>query len=378
MASDVRSTLNDGPWAPAPPPRRRAVYNTRTAFLMPPISFLLDPSVFLALLLALVVCMHRQFNQFKRRAWALNPQGGGASRVVLATGAASGLGRCVVQRCVARGDLVLALDEDSAGLAQLQRAMESAHPAPALVTVSCDITNAEDVTRAVEKVRAEEIPGGIDVVANFAGLICGGPLLEIADGDLERVLAVNVLGTQRVVRAFSSLMRTAQPSATGHTLPSPKIIVVASELSYANYSAGFSAPYSMSKFALEAYAASLRLELSLLPNPIDVVILNPGAMNTPMLQDQMTGGTNAFFEQWAARGGIYAPFLRRGGILAQDYMKRNKRDPNLVAAVVEEIVHAQRPAARYVIGASFEMRFLVPYVPQRLLDAGTRMQLRRA
>ena len=49
-----------------------------------------------------------------------------------------------------------------------------------------------------------------------------------------------------------------------------------------------------------------------------------------------------------------------------------------VAAVVEEIVHAHSPAPRYVIGASFEMRFLIPYIPQRLLDAGTRMQLRRA
>ena len=344
---------------------------------MSPISLrvLLGPPLALALLLTLGFCVYRRLRQ---RAWAQNPLGGGACRVVLVTGAASGLGRCVVERCVVKDhDLVIALDVDLPGLERLYRAMERACPAPRLITVPCDITNAADVARAVERVRAEEIPGGIDVVANFAGLICGGPLLEMSDVDLERVMAVNVLGTQRVTRAFSSLMRTAAPPTVRQTVPSPKVIVVASELSYANYSAAFSAPYSMSKMALEAYAASLRVELSLLPNPIDVVVLNPGPMDTPMLQDQMAGGSNAFFERWAARGGVYAPSLRRGAALAQDYMKRNKRDPNMVAAVVEEIVHTQKPAARYVIGASFEMRFLVPYLPQCLLDAATRMHLRR-
>eukprot|EP01044_Picomonas_judraskeda_P010169 COSAG03_NODE_1291_length_4394_cov_3.409080_4_plen_102_part_00 len=101
-------------------------------------------------------------------------------------------------------------------------------------------------------------------------------------------------------------------------------------------------------------------------------------MDTPMLRSQMSGGSNAFFERCVAQGSVYEPFLRRGGVIAQEYMNRNKRDPQTVAAVVEEIVHAHSPAPRYVIGASFEMRFLIPYIPQRLLDAGTRMQLRRA
>ena len=315
-------------------------------------------------------------------------------------------------RAAARGDVVVALDVDAAGLANLASVVTSEAPVAMIVAVCCDVSNATDVARAVETVRTKLGGRTIDVVANFAGLIRGGPLLELDDSELERVMAVNVLGTHRVTKAFIPLMHTEEPRDVESRIPSPKIIVVASELSYANFSAGFSAPYSMSKFALEAYAfsaqnryktdafidddhfyvdgylhmcvvrsryaSSLRLELSLLRNPIDVVVLNPGAMSTPMLFSQMAGGSNAFFEQYAAQGSVYGPFLRRGGVIAQEYMSRNKRDPQTVAAVVEEIVHAHRPAPRYVIGASFEMRYLIPYIPQCVLDAGTRMQLRRA
>lgn len=67
---------------------------------------------------------------------------------------------------------------------------------------------------------------------------------------------------------------------------------------------------------------------------------------------------------------------RRGAELAYDYLARNTGDPMQVAEVVNTIVHTQVPDARYVIGASFEMQYIVPYIPQFLLDAATRVKLR--
>ena len=159
---------------------------------------------------------------------------------------------------------------------------------------------------------------------------------------------------------------------------SPKVIVVCSELSLGWLSPAFSAPYSMSKFALEGYGASLRQELSLLEHPVSVAVLNPGTTSTPMLQAQRTGGPNAFFERAAAKPGgtLFGPALRRGAQVAEAYIARNVGEPDQVAATVEEIVHCRDPLPRYVIGASFEMRYIVPIVPQCVLDYAARRQLR--
>ena len=119
----------------------------------------------------------------------------------------------------------------------------------------------------------------IDVIANFAGVIRGGPLVELDSSELETVMNVNVGGTHTVTRAFFPLLRRAGEAA------SPVIIIVCSEISLSRLSAAFNAPYSMSKFALEGYATALRQELSLLADPVAVTVLNPGAMRTPMLWD---------------------------------------------------------------------------------------------
>ena len=138
-------------------------------------------------------------------------------------------------------------------------------------------------------------------------------------------------------------------------------------------------PFALSKTRLHGrYSTSLRQELSLLEPPVDVVVLNPGAMATPMLTNQGSGGPNAFMEAAARRPGtLFAPFLLRGQRLAEAYIARNTHPPELVASAVEEIIHrgTRKAPRRCVIGASPEMRFVVRYLPQWVLDAATRAQL---
>ena len=138
-------------------------------------------------------------------------------------------------------------------------------------------------------------------------------------------------------------------------------------------------PSALSKTGLRGrYSTSLRQELSLLEPPVDVVVLNPGAMATPMLTNQGSGGPNAFMEAAARRPGThFAPFLLRGQRLAEAYIARNTQPPELVASAVEEIIHrgTRKAPRRCVIGASPEMRFVVRYLPQWVLDAATRAQL---
>jgi len=150
----------------------------------------------------------------------------------------------------------------------------------------------------------------------------------------------------------------------------PKIINVASEVSLARLSAAFNGPYSMSKFAVEAYSTALRQELALLDKPVRVVTMNPGAMVTPLLKEQQLGASNSFFEISARKEGtLFGPSLLKGAPVAVDYMRRNASDPVVVGQTTRSIIHSLAPSPRYVVGASFEMQYLLPFIPQSLLDA---------
>ena len=173
------------------------------------------------------------------------------TRVVLVTGAAAGLGRCVARRLAERGDRVVAIDIDAAALRQLESELaDDCKSAARLIPVVADVADPAAVKRAVQQVQDSLGQGQvIDAIANFAGIIRGGPLVE-DDGGLELVMKVNVLGTHSITRAFFPLLRRSDVAESPP--PAPTIITVCSEVSLAWMSAGFNAPYSMSKFALEA------------------------------------------------------------------------------------------------------------------------------
>ena len=117
--------------------------------------------------------------------------------------------------------------------------------------------------------------GSIDAILNFAGVIKGGPLVEMDDADLALVMSVNVVGTCLINKHFFPLIKPG---------PAAKIVNVASEVSKARISTAFNAPYTMSKLAVEAYSDSLRQELSLLRNPIAVTVVQADAFKTPLTE----------------------------------------------------------------------------------------------
>eukprot|EP00929_Paragymnodinium_shiwhaense_P103919 TRINITY_DN67781_c0_g1_i1.p1 TRINITY_DN67781_c0_g1~~TRINITY_DN67781_c0_g1_i1.p1 ORF type:complete len:365 (+),score=35.10 TRINITY_DN67781_c0_g1_i1:118-1095(+) len=289
-------------------------------------------------------------------------------QVVLVTGAASGLGLQVVSECLAAGHKVVALDISQEALEKICLA---ANADSRITLIPCDVSDYDSLVAAAQSVQARLGPKCLDCICNFAGVLRGGPLVELEPSDMKLVMDVNVLGTFNVNRAFFPLLNRRK----GGSLP--KIIIVASEITVGWLSACFNAPYSMSKFAVEAYATALRQELSLLEAPVRVVTINPGAFKTPMVLEQQAGGPNAFFERAARKPGtLFAESLLKGAVLAQGYMRRNGNDPELLGSRVLEILDLCEPLPRYIIGATFEMRWIVPLVPQFLLDAVLAWQIR--
>lgn len=284
----------------------------------------------------------------------------GQKRIVLVTGAAMGLGRELANRCARAGDFVVALDANAEALSALEAELGGPKHALCLRVNVTDTATLAAAAADVQKHLGQDSP--LDSICNFAGVIRGGPLLEMDDHELALVMDVNVLGTARVNKIFFPLLRRDGSNT-------PKIINIASEVSLAWLSAGFNGPYSMSKFAVEAYSAALRQELALLNPPVRVVVLNPGAMSTPMLKEQRPGASNSFFQLSSQRDGtLFGPALLKAAPLAADYMRRNASNPSVVSDTTFSIIHSCSPLSRYVIGASFEMRYVMPFLPQRLLD----------
>jgi len=112
-------------------------------------------------------------------------------RVVVVTGAASGIGRATAERFVSEGAQVLAVDRDLAGAEQVCGGIRAlggtAEP------LRADVTNVDDV-RAMFAA-AEKAFGGVDIVVNNAGVDTPADSFEAADNTAwERTLAVNLRG----------------------------------------------------------------------------------------------------------------------------------------------------------------------------------------
>jgi NAD(P)-dependent dehydrogenase (short-subunit alcohol dehydrogenase family) len=113
--------------------------------------------------------------------------------VALVTGAASGMGQLAARRLAAAGASVAAVDVDEAGLdATVARA-------PTMRPWVCDVTDAAAVERTAKEVEAAF--GLVDRVVHAAGICLPGALADQSVDEIERTIAVNYLGTVRVVKA---------------------------------------------------------------------------------------------------------------------------------------------------------------------------------
>jgi NAD(P)-dependent dehydrogenase (short-subunit alcohol dehydrogenase family) len=183
-------------------------------------------------------------------------------KVVVVTGAASGLGRAIAMRFAAAGSRVVALDRDQAPLEAFLGELAS-RQAQAL-TLPCDVADAGACERAVAA--AVERFGAIDVLVNNAGISHRSGFSATAPEVIRRVMEVNFFGAVNCTHA-----------ALPRLLESRGVIVAISSV------AGF-APligrtgYAASKHALHGFFESLRTEVA--PAGVDVVMICPSFIAT--------------------------------------------------------------------------------------------------
>ena len=264
------------------------------------------------------------------------------------TGAAGGLGAATVRRLAGAGWQVFAADLDSPAL--------HAMAGDRVVTVPTDVTDGA----AVEHLR-DTVAGHthrLDGLVTFAGIVGVGPLVELAEADVRRVMDVNVIGSWLAVRHLFPLLHAG----------SGRVVLLSSETGW-QPAMPFNGPYAMSKHAVEALGDSLRRELALLGVP--VVKVQPGAFRTGMVESLM-----ARFEALADASEHYERVLRaaRKRIPQEE---RRAGDPDDLAALVERVLTTPRPRPAYRINTNPQSAALAA-LPTRVLDRLLSAALRRA
>jgi NAD(P)-dependent dehydrogenase (short-subunit alcohol dehydrogenase family) len=187
-------------------------------------------------------------------------------KLVVVTGAGSGIGRATALGFAANGARVVAADLDLAAATSVSDLIGGRGGAAHARQV--DVSVADDMERFAHWVRSEA--GVPDVVVNNAGIAVVGPLLAHTEEDWQRIVGVNLLGVARGCRLFGAQM--AERGKGGH------LVNIASAAAYAP-SASLPA-YATTKAAVRMLSECLRAELA--GAGIGVTAICPGFTSTPI------------------------------------------------------------------------------------------------
>jgi NADP-dependent 3-hydroxy acid dehydrogenase YdfG len=186
-------------------------------------------------------------------------------KVVVITGASSGLGEATARMLSAQGALV-ALGARRAGRIQSLAGELNSSGGKALA-VTTDVTRADQVKALVDA--AAQAFGRIDVMINNAGLMPSSPLERLKIEDWDRMIDVNIKG---VLYGIAAVLPYMKQQKSGH------IINVSSVAGHKIRPGG--AVYSATKHAVRVISEGLRLEVK--PYNIRTTILSPGAVATEL------------------------------------------------------------------------------------------------
>ncbi len=231
--------------------------------------------------------------------------GAGMSKTILITGAGSGFGKGAAVELASRGHRVFATTETAAQA----EALGADHPE--LTAVKLDVTDADDIARV-----AEIDP---DVLINNAGFGVMAPLSHVPLERLKAGFEVNVFGMVAMSQAAIPGMKA---KGAGRIINMSSVAGV--------MSAPMTAPYAMTKHAVEAFSTALRDELA--PYGIDVTKLNPGPYDTGF-NDTMVNGIAGYIEEGDAPATAAEEFIR--AIVLTDQL-----DPNEVVQAMADLAEA--------------------------------------
>jgi len=230
------------------------------------------------------------------------------NKVILVTGASSGIGAAIAARLAKNGHVVFGTGRTASGTTP-----------EGVVLLALDVCSGESVRSCVEEVLRRA--GRIDTVVNNAGFLLAGAIEEVTLDRAKAQFETNFFGVVRVIQAVLPAMRKqgsgqiVNISSLAGLVPMP-----------------FWGFYNASKAAVEGLSESLRIELK--PLRISVSTVEPGTIKTPFYAQPASSAMPA-----------YTPWRDRA-LKAFKGFEEEAPGPEAVASVVSRIVQQTSPPLR--------------------------------
>jgi NAD(P)-dependent dehydrogenase (short-subunit alcohol dehydrogenase family) len=266
----------------------------------------------------------------------------GRQRVVLITGASSGIGRAIAESFVQHGLTVFGAS----------RSLDRAAPVAGVAYLRLDVRSEDSVQACVQEVITRV--GHIDVLINNAGYELSGAIEETTLEEAKSLFDTNFFGAARMVKAVLPAMRER---GSGYIINVSSIVGWLVPAPFLGY-------YAASKMAMEAYTEVLRHEV--LPFGVSVSLIEPSFITTNL-------GSN---RQVAANSiQAYAPWQGRAfGVI--ELREQTAPAPQLVATTVLRAIRASKPRPRYTVGKGVGgMSFIRRFLPWPAYERGIRAYL---
>lgn len=258
-------------------------------------------------------------------------------KVVLITGASSGIGRAMARYLAEKRYTVLGTSRDPTACESI----------PGVQLLELEVCSDESVKACVDAVLAQY--GRLDVLINNAGYMLVGAIEEVTMEEAKSHFEVTLFGAMRTVKAVLPIMREQgggqiiNISALGGIVPTPFM--------------GVQAP---AKFAIEGYTETLRYEVKSFNIRVSLVQLGPFKTNL-FKNRQHTANTLRLYDSVRQRADAFLAQINKAS------------DPERAAELILKIIESKSPKVRYGAGkASTLIPLLRRFLPARLFEANLR------
>jgi short-subunit dehydrogenase len=194
------------------------------------------------------------------------------NRVVVLTGASSGIGAALADVLSARGAILALVDINRNGLEMVADRLKER--GAKIRTYAVDVADRVEVTDLPQRVASDL--GSAAVLINNAGVALSGRFDQVTEKQFDRVMQINFSGTVDMTRAFLPQLQANQPSQLVNLSSIFGIVGAPGNVAYAS-----------SKFAVRGFSEALRIELS--GSDVGITVVHPGGVRTNIARDAEVG-----------------------------------------------------------------------------------------
>lgn len=265
--------------------------------------------------------------------------------LVIVTGASTGIGAATARELARLGFHVLA---------GVRREVDAdALRGPGIEPLILDVTVPSDIDALVVRVNEDSQGRAVRALVNNAAVQANIPIEAFALPKWRNMFEVNLFGHVAMTQALlPALLRSK-----GRVI---NISSVGGTVAMATYG-----PYAATKFALEAVSDSLRRELA--PSGVDVVVIQPGAVQTEMLGRAIASADRVLSGMTAEQARRYGRLIRAVNSQAESSTAAGQ-PASAAARVIATAVTARKPRTRYTVGREAALIKWTRLMPDRVLD----------